>query len=45
MLAPTKKYTQENQFYLNEAQSSVFFKTDKVLNSYNEKSYDEVIIG
>ncbi|MCL5030273.1 MAG: hypothetical protein M1480_14775 [Bacteroidetes bacterium] len=45
MLAPTKQYTQKNQFYLHEAQGSVIYKTDKNQNNFDYKSLDKVLIG
>lgn len=45
MLAPTKQYTQENQFYLHEAQGSVIYKAAKPADNITYKSFEESFIG
>lgn len=45
MLAPTKPYTQENQFYLHEAQGSVIYKMDKPIENISYISSDNNFVG
>ena len=45
MLAPTKQYTQKNQFYLHEAQGSVIYKADKTIDGAAYVSANEFIAG
>ena len=45
MLAPTKQYTQKNQFYLHEAQGSVNYRSDKTIDGAACDSANEFIAG